>query len=207
MDSTSFLIKYLPVTDWIQALGAVIAIIAGIWGFIALFKKDKDKEKQIKSLIGLAEESKKQTAEMIKQSKSMETQIKTMSEDFRFKISTRLNDVKPHFIRKISGLISSRGEIELINKGKGLAKNLRLKVLESNVNNIRFFNLSPVIYVGEEVKINFDLDAVLPSLCSFTIDVGFDDQDNAPYSQKIKWIDFKLIVDQPISHLFDVNNL
>lgn len=43
----------LPITDWVQAIGALIAIIAGIAGFVKLFKIDQ--QKQIDSLIKMAE--------------------------------------------------------------------------------------------------------------------------------------------------------
>jgi hypothetical protein len=73
------------ITDWLQALGAVIAVIAAIWGFIKLFVRDKNREKEIKSLIDIAdaqqqnlakvqallEEAQKQTAEFIVQSNEM----------------------------------------------------------------------------------------------------------------------------------------
>lgn len=38
------------VTDWIQAVAAIIAVPGAIAGFIFLFRKDKDKEEQIKQL-------------------------------------------------------------------------------------------------------------------------------------------------------------
>ncbi len=73
------------ITDWLQGIGALIAIIAAIVGFIKLFKRDKNKEKEIRSLAGIAEaqqdnllklqllleESQKQTQEFVIQSSEM----------------------------------------------------------------------------------------------------------------------------------------
>ncbi len=47
LDSTIFYPHGIQITDWVQALGALIAVIAGIFGFIKLFRKDKDKQIQI----------------------------------------------------------------------------------------------------------------------------------------------------------------
>lgn len=51
----------ISITDWVQALGAFIAVIAGIYAFIKLFTRDKDKEKQIQSLTDIAKQSAMQT--------------------------------------------------------------------------------------------------------------------------------------------------
>ncbi len=57
-----FLVLGSSITDWIQALGAIIAIIAVIKGFSQLNKDSKDKQKQIDSLTTLAKESALQTS-------------------------------------------------------------------------------------------------------------------------------------------------
>src|SRR5450759_4763053 len=55
----------LPFTDWVQTIGALIAIIAGIAGFVKLFKMDTDQQKQIDSLIKMAEQSEIQANQSI----------------------------------------------------------------------------------------------------------------------------------------------
>jgi hypothetical protein len=55
----------LPITDWVQSVGALIAIIAAVIGFVKLFKRDTDRQKQIDSLIKLAEQSEIQANQLI----------------------------------------------------------------------------------------------------------------------------------------------
>ena len=43
------------ITDWLQAAGALIAIVAAIIGFAKLFRRDKNREKEIKSLTAIAD--------------------------------------------------------------------------------------------------------------------------------------------------------
>lgn len=62
----------IPIADLIQAIGALIAIIAAIYSFIKLFKKDEDKQKQIDSLVKLAQESSNQTRQLIEQTNHMQ---------------------------------------------------------------------------------------------------------------------------------------
>lgn len=54
----------VTITDFIQALAALIAIPAAIWGIATLFIKDEQKEIQIQNLIELAEQSKEQTNQL-----------------------------------------------------------------------------------------------------------------------------------------------
>ena len=57
----SLLFGGIPLTDWLQAIGAIIAIIAAIVGFIQLYKDSKEKQSQINTLTKLANESALQT--------------------------------------------------------------------------------------------------------------------------------------------------
>lgn len=66
------------ITDWLQGIGAIIAsigaiaaIIGAVAAFLSLFKKDKQKQTQIKKLSGIAEELQKQTNEFVLQSQQM----------------------------------------------------------------------------------------------------------------------------------------
>ncbi len=49
------------ITDWIQAIGAIIAIIGVFVGFYKLYIDGKNKQNQINVLTDLAKESKEQT--------------------------------------------------------------------------------------------------------------------------------------------------
>ncbi|WP_179412651.1 hypothetical protein HDF19_13145 [Mucilaginibacter sp. E4BP6] len=88
MYSNWFMIDSTPpkLTDWIQAGGTIIAIIAAIIGFVKLFIKDRQHEKEISSLTQIAaaqesnlkkvqsllKESQKQTMEFIIQTGEMQ---------------------------------------------------------------------------------------------------------------------------------------
>jgi len=67
------------ITDWIQAIGMLLGVPTAIWGIISLFKRDKEKEKQINSLVTIAnqqikvvEQLKDQTEQLIIQSGHMQ---------------------------------------------------------------------------------------------------------------------------------------
>jgi len=57
----SLLFGGIPLTDWLQAIGALVAIVGVIWGWIQFRKDSKEKQTQIDILTVLAAESKKQT--------------------------------------------------------------------------------------------------------------------------------------------------
>ena len=61
LQGSEYLIGESSIPDWIQAIGAIIAIIAGIVGFIQLYKDSKEKQTQINVLTDLAKESALQT--------------------------------------------------------------------------------------------------------------------------------------------------
>lgn len=57
----------IKITEWTQAFGSLIAIIAAIVGFIKLFRESKDQQSQIHSLSILAKESKEHTLHLSSQ--------------------------------------------------------------------------------------------------------------------------------------------
>jgi hypothetical protein len=65
MEPCKILINNLPITDWIQAIGALVAIIGALIAFLKLFKRDLDKQKQIDSLYKMAEQSEIQANQLI----------------------------------------------------------------------------------------------------------------------------------------------
>ena len=62
-----YLIKGSSVPDWLQAIGAIIAIVGVIWGWIQFRKDSKVKQTQIDTLTVLATESKEQTIHLASQ--------------------------------------------------------------------------------------------------------------------------------------------
>ena len=65
------LISGISITEWIQSIAALVAIVGGIVGFVTFWRKDKDKEKKINSLISIAEQSENQTRELSNQVEQM----------------------------------------------------------------------------------------------------------------------------------------
>lgn len=57
----------ISITDWMQGIGSVIAIIGAIVGFFVLYRDSKEKQSQIDTLTKIAEETEKQTSQLISQ--------------------------------------------------------------------------------------------------------------------------------------------
>ena len=186
MDSTFFITKGLPITDWIQAVGAIIAIIAGIWGFISLFKKDEDKQRQIDSLTKLAEESKNQTKQMIEQIRLMREQTELMKKSGDREDLERKNNIKPSFVYG-GGSSESNGFIHrLRNDGKDKALVTELVIIKNtNLDNIRLDSGLPN-YINQGKEVGLFLSYRIPhNQTDFQCEIHFEDLDHNKYKQLI----------------------
>ncbi|MHA2253246.1 MAG: hypothetical protein ACXAD7_22985 [Candidatus Kariarchaeaceae archaeon] len=131
----SFLIQLqaiIPWTDVIQAIAAALAIPAAIWGFISLFKKDKEKGKQITSLVAMAEEAKAQTEVMIESNQlqnefnvKLAELISTGQETAKLQAKKTERDnqqrkiaIKPRIIGDGGGRSGSHGHFKFKNIGR-----------------------------------------------------------------------------------------
>lgn len=186
MDSTFFITKGLPITDWIQAVGAVIAIIAGIWGFISLFKKDEDKQRQIDSLTKLAEESKNQTEQMINQIKLMREQTDLMKKSGDREDLERKNTIKPNFVYGGGGSESNGFIHRLRNDGKDKALVTDLVTIKNtNLDNIRLDSRLPN-YINQGKEVGLVLLYRIPhNQTDFQCEIHFEDLDHNKYKQLI----------------------
>lgn len=61
----------IKVTDWLQAIGTLVAATGAIVAFVTLFKKDKQKQEQIDKLIEVTGELKNQTTQFAVQTEIM----------------------------------------------------------------------------------------------------------------------------------------
>ena len=153
MDTTTtaqFIYGGIPITDWIQALGALIGVLGGVYAFYKLFMRDKDKEKQIDSLIKMAEQTTMQTQQLSNQAGHMEEsnrlfreQIEVFKEGLLLQrtdqeqkekekeIERRLrkNDIKPLFYQDNGSGTNTNLRIDLKNKG-GQSRILKIEMLE-----------------------------------------------------------------------------
>jgi hypothetical protein len=203
-------------TDWIQAIGTIIGFPAALWGIVVLFKKDKEKQKQINALIDIANQLTQNVEQMTLQSqelhyqstlmldanKLVEKQIEMATNSFlhnqtveenkiEFEKQKRLNEIKPHFILGGSSKCGNDFSIYLTNKGS-VAKNIKMEVLKNENIHFRNSNWKSRIEKDEDVKIEGKLDK---NIHSFEIDFFYEDIDNNTYYQKM--IDFKHI-DDPV---------
>ena len=205
MDSTSIFIQYHPLTDWIQALGAVIAIVAGVWGFITLFRKDEDKEKQIKSLTQLAEENKRQSDIMEKQLENISKQTNIMFDVYKQNLSQRLNDIRPKF--EYERIFGSRVNEEyhyvlyFKNTGKGEAIYQESELIESNIKKIDLnVEQNFVINKGEQIFIIVETsitDHEKLHEAFFKLNIKYVDSDGYPYSQLVTYKNSEVTIEKP----------
>jgi hypothetical protein len=71
------------ITDWIQAIGMILGFPAALWGVVSLFKKDKARQEEIKSLVSLAQ--------------SQATMIDKISEQINNERQKHLLSIRPFF--------------------------------------------------------------------------------------------------------------
>src|SRR5882762_6721081 len=86
MDTTAtgqFIYGGIPITDWIQAIGALIGVVGGVYAFFKLFSRDNDKEKQINGLIKMVEQTTMQTQQLSNQSGHMEESNRLFKEQIQ----------------------------------------------------------------------------------------------------------------------------
>lgn len=91
------------ITDWIQAGGAVIGAVGAIAAFIALFKKDKEKEKMIQTLADLVikqddiiDQMNRQLLEFAQQTHELKSQTLIASTSNKL-LSDQVNVLSEHF--------------------------------------------------------------------------------------------------------------
>jgi hypothetical protein len=115
----SLTIAGIPITDWIQAFGAAIGIIAAIIGFFKLFKKNADLQNQINSLKVISEQSENQ-------SRSLAEQVEQMQESNR--IQNQLYEIfKINLISSLETKVEEKQETELKKKQEKLINKPKLE--------------------------------------------------------------------------------
>jgi len=106
-----YLILGSSIPDWLQAIGALVAIIAVIWGWFQFRWDSKEKQNQIDTLTALAKETALQTKEMIESNRIQSDHLKKYEEHFEIikssnqreaekresEIKLKILEVKPKF--------------------------------------------------------------------------------------------------------------
>ena len=117
----------IKITDWIQSIAALTAIIAAIIGFAKLFMTDINQQKQIDNLTTLAQQAQIQNELLLNQISELKlaNELKTMENNIRLKaiekdLDIRIQDIKPSFaIEGISSFHEALAEYnELKEKNK-----------------------------------------------------------------------------------------
>jgi hypothetical protein len=212
------------ITEWIQAIAAIIAIPAAIVTFYKLIKRDRDKQKQIKMLTEIASENQKQTQQFEYQSILMKesndifreqlnaislslSQNKDLNETIKdFEFRKRKVEIKPHFI--FSGSFSSVPTGTIVIKLKNIGKNACLKNIKSENQNISFpfedMN-NRMINHNDEIKIigNIKDNSLNINIVDFSFKLIFTDEDNNYYEQLFNRINNTYKVENPIEIIVD----
>lgn len=199
----------LPGTDWIQAIGAFIAIIAGIYGFIKLFQRDTDRQHQIDSLITLAKESQAQTEHLRKSNELLSDQVKVLHDankiwDKRTAVAQEHLDLdkKKHrlAIQPIFACEEANGNdndflITLVNWGEaGIYQGLETsEVQQAKI--ITITNPPVTIVKNDTVKIRITVRS-LGEIVNFVLLTA--DAEGSKYSQYVHGTPLKLQFDSPM---------
>lgn len=195
------------ITDWLQGIGAFIAIPAAIITFIKLLIKDKERVAQIKTLSDMMLESQKQTQQFEYQTLLMKESNDIFKEQLTVIASSlkqdkdlksnmlelehrkRKSEIRPRFI--FSGALSqgSMGYHELKLKNIGGTAFLK-RIISPNNTLVNFsmpFEEGKMIQQNEEIRIQGKaLDNTVPiSVVGYELDLSFLDADNNRYQQKI----------------------
>lgn len=141
----SLLFGGIPLTDWLQAIGAIVAIVGVIVGFYQLFKDSKEKQSQIDTLTALAKESKEQTIHLA-------SQVDQMIEG---------NNLQSRYISLYKITVSTNEELLKIQQEKNnLDKQLRKHEIRPNfhiaiLSNFYVYNLGESRPEIDNIKLGF----------------------------------------------------
>jgi hypothetical protein len=225
MTNPTVIFDNLPITDWIQAVGAVIAIIAAVIGFCKLFKRDTDKQRQIESLARLAEQSEIQSnqlinfAEYLNQSNVLLTEQVSLIQEIvkvseKDQTTTQLRVENEAKMRKLQNLprfeyAHGMGNInsftlDLVNKGK-IGKVISIEeLMEDNNTNIQLLTaIDTLIDQNDKIRIRITPKETIKSLQSaqLNFNLHFSDIEENHYIQHIHGIALKPKVNFPFEFI------
>jgi len=177
--------------EWISFIGVIVGIPAGIWSIIVLFKKDAEREREIKSFEKIATES-------AKQAKHLSEQVKEMQESNKFTAdqAKKIEDkekrekeaIKPNFIVGNIGLDNrlQLASIALINEGE-LANFKDIIVDEINTVKVNYYNLRTIHHGGKiDLQLNPTNTDIKIEQCVVSFSVIYLDENLNKYSQKVE---------------------
>jgi hypothetical protein len=198
-------LKFEPVTipQVVASTGSFVAIIAGLVGFLKLFKKDKEKGRQIASLAGIAEAQKDSLEQLKAQNviltdgnKAQEKLLVKLAEilsnsqgmqkvNIDYQQQKRRNEIKPFFLFAGGGATRDEWDYSFVNQGKGLAMVKRADVMQIEENSTMFPIKEMQVGIAEKISIHGKHDKVnkTTNMPEFRIKLVFDDEDGNHYEQ------------------------
>ena len=192
------------ILDWMTAIGLIIGIVAGAWGIVLLFIKDKDKQKQIDSFEQLAKEAAVQSKQFAAQVKEMQEgnnilkeqlEIRKSLNDERKKeeekrVKKRKENIKPKFeiIKGIGmDLRIDLASVDFVNIGE-VAMLKEIKTKEKNSVNINYHLYTKEIKNSGRLLLQLkpSTPGVKINQCILCFDLIYLDEDGNKYSQFIE---------------------
>ncbi len=198
----------ISITDWIQAFGALIAVIAAILGFVHLSRRNDESERQINSLTTLAKQSEVQSEiftaqvdQMIEGNKLQTEYLEILQKsllinqkDSKINEEQRLLDekrrkfeIRPKIVYTGAGGGPHAMNYNFKNMG-GIAKIIKIEKMEGNNCIIKYDKL-----IGRELQKNarFDIAFESPagmhlSNCKVNFKLTISDIENNKYDQTIE---------------------
>lgn len=192
----------IKITDWIQSIGAAIAILAAIAGFYKLYQDMKDQQKQIDSLSILAEQSKEQTKQLALQVEQMNIANEIQEKRRMTHFNQRKHDIRPFFIiERMAGSKESNLTYTLKNKGDtAIIKEVKF-VLEKNdeLNYSEYYNKSIIFDENFTIFIKPMIDGSKRAVGCLNIKLSYSDKEGTYYYQNVSSLsDIYPSIDEPI---------
>jgi len=200
----------ITIADLVQAIGVGIGFPAALWGLVKLFKKDREREKEIKALIQIAksqgeqiEELKKQTAESKLQTLALVDSNQILADQLKLQTEAFLNDKdyknrllkiedqkKKNLIKPLfdpSGGSSTGGEFKIIFKNIGKRAVFKGVELVENEN----VSIRPVSSIDRGIDTNgtIEIDGLFTgqgnygNAASYKLNILFTDIEGTLYYQ------------------------
>lgn len=196
-------------TDWIQSICAIIAVPGAIVSFVILFKRDRNKDNQLKRLTEIANnhqiiasEMQQQTFRMSEQNAILEKQFELQQKMFlsgrdeaeqnkirqieeeKIRLQQRKNDIKPYFgWAGNSSRPNGKIGLELTNRGRGEARDIVIRLVTGDVNNPSIY--PTVAPINANININFRATKTNAYSAVGSLTIHYIDIDGNRYFQQI----------------------
>jgi hypothetical protein len=186
--------NYLTLTtDWIQAVGMILGFPAALWGMIMLFRKDKERQKEIDALASLAT--------------SQDKMIEKITERIEIEKKNNLDRIKPFFNASCQNSNPDDTIIKFVNLGP----RAKIKGIEE-INNHRYlFSIDNFNqYIEKDQTFNVKVSGSMNE-AFFTAYIHYQDIDRNNYYQLFRTSSNKIYIEQPVlfsgnySEIYDYN--